>query len=408
MSTRIATSTIYSRNTSYLQNLNNKMNKYEEQYQTGQRYKTASEAPSEYGAAMRMTSEIAMYEQYSDNAGYAYDNLSIEETSLSTINSRLDRAKTLMQSAVNGSYSKEEHLAIAAELEQIQKEVLDLMNSQTALGEYVFSGSKSDTPAFKLVYDQQTCTSKYEYQGDNGQREIQASPSVKVAVSDSGLGVFQKVEKARSIDMGGDNDNWTYSNYDEFAKFYDTVCEEGLPSVPWEDRNKFLISDEGDGTASVVRNGVFYENLTIDDNGHVDFHGIDIAMNGEANVSFRLEKAGTDNVLNFMQDAIDALKDENVTGMECAMRLERAQLNLDNAQTSINTTLSAVGGRQNVLQSTMDSNEQISDVKKENRANIAEVDVYEASSNLLQVQSNLQMAMKSFTMITQTSLFDYI
>ena len=109
-----------------------------------------------------------------------------------------------------------------------------------------------------------------------------------------------------------------------------------------------------------------------------------------------------------IQDAIDALKDESVTGMDAAMRLQKAQINLSNVQTSINTTLSAIGGRQNVLQSTMDSNEQISDVKKENRANIAEVDMFEASSNLLQVQSNLQMAMKSFTMITQTSLFDYI
>lgn len=406
MSTRIATSTIYSRNTSYLQNLNNKMNKYEEQYQTGQRYKTASEAPSEYGAAMRMTSEIAMYEQYSDNAGYAYDNLSIEETSLSTINSRLDRAKTLMQSAVNGSYSKEEHLAIAAELEQIQKEVLDLMNSQTALGEYVFSGSKSDTPAFTLTYDQSTGKGKYVYQGDNGQREIQASPSVKVAVSDSGLGVFQKVATAKSIKMGDDNDKWSYSNYDEFTKFFDVECENGTGD--WEARNKFVVTDYGNGIARVTRNGSEYENLSIDDNGHVNFHGIDIAMDGKTTVSFRLEKPSTDNVLNSIQDAIDALKDESVTGMDAAMHLQKAQINLSNVQTSINTTLSAIGGRQNVLQSTMDSNEQISDVKKENRANIAEVDMFEASSNLLQVQSNLQMAMKSFTMITQTSLFDYI
>lgn len=405
MSTRIATSTIYSRNTSYLQNLNNKMNKYEEQYQTGQRYKTASEAPSEYGAAMRMTSEIAMYEQYSDNAGYAYDNLSIEETSLSTINSRLDRAKTLMQSAVNGSYSKEEHLAIAAELEQIQKEVLDLMNSQTALGEYVFSGSKSDTPAFTLTYDQSTSKGKYVYQGDNGQREIQASPSVKVAVSDSGLGVFQKVETARSITMGDATDKWSYSNYDEFVKFFDSECDY---SGDWNLKNKFVFQNMGDGSVTITKDGSPYESLPMDDNGHVNFHGLDIAMNDDGNVSFRFDKPGTDNVLNSIQDAIDALKDESVTGMDAAMRLQKAQINLSNVQTSINTTLSAIGGRQNVLQSTMDSNEQISDVKKENRANIAEVDMFEASSNLLQVQSNLQMAMKSFTMITQTSLFDYI
>lgn len=307
--TRIATTTMYSKSTSYLQNLNSRLDKVNEQYNTGKKFQTASESPANYGASMRLQNDIAMYEQYDINAGYAIDNLSLEETNLSAANTRLDRAKTLLQTGVNGSYSQAEYNAIASELEEIQKYLLDVMNTKTSEGEYIFSGSMSKTQPF--IDDG---TGKIIYQGDNGQRSIQASASVNVAISDSGLSVFQ-------------------------------------------------------------------------------------------NVATGTDGESPDNIYNTLGKAITALRnnDPNLTTI-----LAEVQDGVGNAQTSINTAMGKVGARQNILDTVIEANDEIADVKKEANATISEVDLYETSSNLLQIQNNLQLSMKSFNYVTGTSLFDYI
>ena len=306
---RVATTTMYSRSASYLQNLNTRLDKASQQYNTGKKFETASESPANFGASMRLQNDIAMYEQYDTNAGYAIDNLSLEETSLSSANTSLDRAKVLLQNGVNGSYGQDEYNAIAAELEEIQKYLLDLMNTKTSEGEYIFAGSMSNTKPFE-----DDGTGKIVYKGDNGQRSIQASASVNVAVSDSGLSIFQ-------------------------------------------------------------------------------------------NVATGTDGESPDNIYNTLGKAIAALRnnDPNLNTV-----LAEVQDGVLNAQTSINTALGKVGARQNVLENVIDANDGISEVKQEANATISEVDLYEASSNLVQIQSNLQMAMKSFNYVTGTSLFDYI
>ncbi len=306
---RVATTTMYSRSTSYLQNLNTKLDKASEQYNTGKKFQTASESPANYAASMRLQNDIAMYEQYDTNAGYALDNLSLEETSLSSANSRLDRAKVLLQEGVNGSYSQDEYNAIASELEEIQKYLLDVMNTKTSEGEYIFSGTMSNTEPFVVGSD-----GTVSYKGDNGQRYIQASSSVNIAVSDSGLSVFQ-------------------------------------------------------------------------------------------NVATGTDGESPDNIYNTLSKAIKALKN-NDTDLNTI--LAEVQDGVGNAQTAINTALGKIGARQNSLESVIEANDEISDAKQEANATISEVDLYEASSNLLQIQNNLQLSMKSFNYVTGTSLFDYI
>ena len=98
---RITTSMSYDRSISYLQRSNSNVDKYSQQYNTGQKFTTAAEDPTGMGNSLRLEAEISTYTQYSVNAGLASDSLGLEETSLSNIYSALQSVQTKLQSAVN-------------------------------------------------------------------------------------------------------------------------------------------------------------------------------------------------------------------------------------------------------------------------------------------------------------------
>ena len=214
MTARVATDSMYRNSVYYMQRRNLELEKVNEQYNTGKRYQSAADSPSNFASTMRLEHDIAMYEQYTTNSGYALDNLTLEETSLSTINEVLDRANVLLQSGVNGSYSGTELNSISQELKEIQKQIYDLINTKTATGESIFSGGLSDIDAY-IRLDKGT----YVCQADCSQRFVQASSSAKIAVSDSAKNFFEHVETARSVDVKGGL-TFSYSDYQSFESFY--------------------------------------------------------------------------------------------------------------------------------------------------------------------------------------------
>ena len=145
------------------------------------------------------------------------------------------------------------------------------------------------------------------------------------------------------------------------------------------------------------------------DGGDIEFHGLTLhTEKGYAGGTIELEPPENDNILNTLQRVIDALNDPAVTGDNLREALDRGQIhNLATLQ-SAGQELGRIGGRSNIAESVISSNDDIRDVKKEARATIAEADSVESASNLSQAQNALSMAQRTFSMISQTSLMDYI
>lgn len=412
--TRIATTTSYHKSTRYIQDLNSRMDRVSDSYNTGLKFRSAGDAPADFAATMRLEKEISMYEQYTVNSGYAVDSLNLEETSLSAAHDRLDRAQVLISSAINASYSDTEFAAVAEELEEIRDYLQGLMNTRTAEGEYIFSGSLGRNEAFSL-----DGSGRYVYNGDQGQRMINASSSVSIAVSDPGT-IFEDVPTARNayITQNGTNPlpspepHVSYDNYDVFSAWYEQFFPAGSTADQFISVQRtatgFTVTDPS-GAATQV---------TPSDDGTLVYHGLKIAtseMTAGASFLVGMESPANDNVLNVLTDVISVLRgstnpaDANyVSPMDRKYALAKAEINITNTQSSINTTLGAIGGRQNILDTVIDSNQAIGDVKKDAKSTISEADLYETTSDLAKVQSILQMSMKSFNYVTGTSLFDYI
>ena len=408
MTARVATDSMYRNSVYYMQRRNLELEKVNEQYNTGKKYQSAADSPSNFASTMRLEHDIAMYEQYTTNSGYALDNLTLEETSLSTINEVLDRANVLLQSGVNGSYSGTELNSISQELKEIQKQIYDLINTKTATGESIFSGGLSDIDAY-LCQDDGT----YICQADCTQRFVQASSSAKIAVSDSAKNFFQHVETARSVDVKGGL-TFSYSDYQSFESFYNKNYKTDDPN-----KNKYTLTKSGteyivnDYTgAEVAKFAAGAKNFNFNGlNFNLENFNLDSVPENTSTPFFTLATATNDNVLNTIGEAIDAIDDYNngdKTRSEVNNILSQTQVSIRNTQLSVNTTMTSIGARQNTLDNIINANCEISDVKKEAKATISEVDLYEVTTDLTKTQTYLQMAMTSFNYVTGTSLFDYI
>ena len=408
MTARVATDSMYRNSVYYMQRRNLELEKVNEQYNTGKKYQSAADSPSNFASTMRLEHDIAMYEQYTTNSGYALDNLTLEETSLSTINEVLDRANVLLQSGVNGSYSGTELNSISQELKEIQKQIYDLINTKTATGESIFSGGLSDVDAY-LLLDNGT----YKCQADCSQRFVQASSSAKIAVSDSAKNFFQHVETARSVDVIGGL-TFSYSDYQSFESFYNRNYHTDDPS-----KNEYTLTKIGTEYAVTDYNGnevakfaTGAKNFNFNGlNFNLENFNLDSVPENTSTPFFNLATATNDNVLNTIGEAIDAIDDYNngdKTRSEVNNILSQTQVSIRNTQLSVNTTMTSIGARQNTLDNIINANCEISDVKKEAKATISEVDLYEVTTDLTKTQTYLQMAMTSFNYVTGTSLFDYI
>ena len=405
MGFRITNAMVYQRTVRDLNSRNLDVDRYSRQSETGDKFQYASEDPVGMSSKIKLSAEISAYTQYDVNAGYAIDSLGLEETALNSIESSLQRANVLMISGENGAYSIDERKAIAVGLSEIKDEVASYMNTRNASGEYIFSGSLGDT----VPYTENPETGLWSYQGDSSQRSVNASPSVKVAVSDPGDSIFS-VPLPRSVSLGKDDKaTIEYTGTSDFSTWYNQNYKTNTDEAEEKKANTLSVSVTGDSYTIKNADGEEIAKGAYSDGGDIEFHGLTLhTEKGYAGGTIELEPPENDNILNTLQRVIDALNDPAVTGDNLREALDRGQIhNLATLQ-SAGQALGRIGGRSNIAESVISSNDDIRDVKKEARATIAEADSVESAANLIQAQSALSMAPRTFSMSSQTSLMDYI
>ncbi len=399
---RITTNMSFDRSIKYMQNTNTRLDQASKQYNTGLKFDTAAEDPTGMGNKLRLEAEISTYTQYSVNAGLAQDSLGLEETSLSSMYEILGSVKVEMQSAVNGTLDNYNFEAIATSLEESLNLLFDLTNTKTADGEYIFSGNQSLQPTMVKQSD-----GTFKCQADSGFRQVKVAPSVKVTTSDSGLGIFEQCQLCRTASSNAAS-TISYKDNEQFNKFVNDYYQNG-------GNNDFTVSVATDGKYELksLRDNTVLQSGTLGDSKTITFNGMEIKMNGDytqgaLNSTIKLDEPKNDNFLNSISRVIDVLRDDNVSHAEKMNMLASGQVNIEYAKENVNVALGHVGGRLTNIEDVINSNSTLSEIKTQAKANISEVDVYEATENLLKQQTALNFAQQTFSKVNGTTLFDYI
>jgi flagellar hook-associated protein 3 FlgL len=200
---RISTPQIFSSNIDGYQRGYASIAKTQQQISSGVRIQTPADDPVGSARLLQLQQQQALLTQYSGNMTTATNSLNQEQSGLDSINTALQRARELTLQAGDGSLTDEDRGALSDELGQVQKQLLTLMNSKDASGNYLFSGSKSTVQPFILNAD-----GTYSYQGDQSSLSLQVSDKLLLSTNDNGWSIFEMASNAsRTISSMTNNPN---------------------------------------------------------------------------------------------------------------------------------------------------------------------------------------------------------
>lgn len=182
---RISTAQFFETSASKYQNNFASVIKTQTQIDSGVRIQTAADDPVGAARLLQLQQQKDMLAQYTTNMNSIKSSLANQESVLDTINNALQKASELALQAGGGVVSDADRLSIANELGNIEEQVFSLLNSKDASGNYMFSGSKTDTPPYTRNND-----GTYTYQGDDTQLNLKVSDTLTLAGSDTAKSIF--------------------------------------------------------------------------------------------------------------------------------------------------------------------------------------------------------------------------
>lgn len=188
---RLSTSQVFASSISGYQKGYSDIAKTQQQISSGVRIQTPADDPVGAARLLQLEQQQAELDQYSTNLTTATNSLTQEESILTSITNVLQRARELAVEAGNGSMSDQDREAIASELEQVQTQLMGLMNSKDANGQYMFAGSNSSTQPYVKNAD-----GSYTYQGDQSTMALQVGSSTRLSTNDNGWSVFENITNA--------------------------------------------------------------------------------------------------------------------------------------------------------------------------------------------------------------------
>jgi flagellar hook-associated protein 3 FlgL len=173
-----------------------------------------------------------------------------EETALSSSNDILIRMKELGLQAATDTLAPDDRKAIGMEMKALRDQLLSLGNTRDDSGNYLFSGTRVNTPAFA-----EDASGKVIYQGDQTQTRIPAGVERTVQFTRAGTDVFSRVVR--------DNPNQTstsvgfFDALDQMIESIDTSqtqqIQQGVADITQMHNNLTLAQAQNGSDQSVVQ-----------------------------------------------------------------------------------------------------------------------------------------------------------
>ena len=206
-----------------------------EMAQTGVRVSRHSDDPVSASKSLVIQNSLSRLDSQARIAAGAERNLATTESVLSEAEGLIRRATELAVQGASESLSLRDRQALGLEVEQLKEQMLALANTDLG-GVYIFGGNKNTTAPY---------SGAGVYQGDNGTREVEVAPGLKVSMNVPGREIFG---------IGSDDDG---SGALEMANFEKTVF--GV----LEDLKTALDNDDTDNISGALTDLETYENRVL-------------------------------------------------------------------------------------------------------------------------------------------------
>ena len=378
-----------------------KLNQTQLQLATGKKVLKPSDDPAVATQLLNLSSLKANNLQYDRNIDTAQNELELQEGVLASSGNVLQRVRELVIQANNATQSPQTREAIADEISNLADELLQLSNSKSPSGEYIFAGYNSRTPAFAKS------GAGYVYQGDQGQRLLQVSEDTQLAVRDNGADVFQGMTTGDGrflletpVSNTGDGLVKMSSTIDAISDNYTITFIQTNPGDP------LLYSVSGEDVGAVAT-GTFAAGEAINFNGiSIEIEGAPI--NGD---SYQINRSVRQDVFQSVQAIANALLAGTETGAKSSKLvndLGQSISTMDQALEHLQSRRTIVGNRLQALDTRASENADGLLRLERQTSELNDLDFAEAVSRLNLQTTALQAAQQSYIKIQGLSLFNYL
>jgi flagellar hook-associated protein 3 FlgL len=177
---RVTNNSIYESIKYNLGNITEQLNKANEVASTGKRINTLSDDPVGLTQSLNIQSSLANITQMQRNIDYGESWLSSSESALTNVQNILSDTKALCVQMASGTTGADQRSSAAETVQNNLDEIISLANTNVA-GNYIFSGSKTDTQPFD---------EDGTYNGDNNPFTIKISKNASIEIGSDGQAVF--------------------------------------------------------------------------------------------------------------------------------------------------------------------------------------------------------------------------
>ena len=194
---KISTSFLFDRATERMSKIQNRLATTQAQMAESKQILSPSDAPDQAAAIQRLKGEVQRQDSHMRTLDVAMRRYTAEETALSASNDILIRMKELGIQAANDTLSPDDRKGVAVELKALRDQLLSLGNTRDDSGNYLFSGTRVNTPAFA-----EDLNGDVIYQGDQTQTRIPAGVERTVQFTRAGTDVYSRVVRQDGNSVG--------------------------------------------------------------------------------------------------------------------------------------------------------------------------------------------------------------
>lgn len=402
---RLSTNTIHEQGVNSILKQQEALLHVQQQVSTGRRVLTPADDPIAAALALDITQTSAINTQFSENRTTAASKLGFTEGVLDGVTNLIQNVQTATVSAGNATFTDADRLSIARELRGRFNELVGFANSTDATGQFLFSGYQGDTKPFN-----QTATG-VQYNGDQGEQLVQIGASRQIATNSSGTDVFERIK----------NGNGVFATTANPTNNGSGVIDTGIVASPAN------LTGDNYQISFTVAAGVTTYDVTDTTTGatlstgnpytsdeSINFDGIQFSIKGEPadgdqfNVSPSSNQSlfkTIDNLINVLSTPVSG---QPGGGTQLTNGLNTALQDLGNSLDHVLTTRASVGVSLQEIEVLQSVGEDTDIQLQQNLAELQDVDIAKAITDLNQQRVFLEAAQRSFATVSDLSLFDFI
>jgi flagellar hook-associated protein 3 FlgL len=406
---RLSTSWMYQQSLSNMLSQQSALSTTQNQVSTGKRINVASDDPAGAGQVVSLGHVISSNTQYSTNIDSATTRLNTEASTLGSVNSVLDTARTLALQAINGTLSSSDRASIASQLSQIRDQLVQQANTTDSNGNALFAGTSTTATPFQVGVN-----GVVNYSGNDSQQHAAVGSGLQIATSDPGAGIFMNIPAGNGsfTASSGNTNTGTLvvgsNSVTDLAAWNSTKAASGGGyTITFGPGGAWTAADaKGNPVLDSSGNPV---TGTYQDGGAISFNGMTISMSGTpaAGDSVSVSTGGQQDIFSTLSNMISTLQ-SGVSNTQLTNTMSRQVESIDRTQAAITSTQVSIGGRLNTLSQQQGAYQDLNVTYQSALSDVQSVDAYTAISNLSLQSAALQASQQVFAQVKSMSLFNYL